>query len=120
MEAENRQWGRQPFGLVPCALEASFLPSWGLAGTVAGGPVQRWVSGGHGIKHSARVKEDSSLAGVTNRVPGPWREAGGSLLSLDWLGKGWTTMWQMLAVATTSKLFPAIPAYHLVPQLLGK
>lgn len=54
-EAESGQWGHQPFGLVPHALEAPFLPSRGLAGAAAGGPVQRWgrgcsVSGGHGIK----------------------------------------------------------------------
>lgn len=55
VEAESGQWGCQPFGSVPRALEAPFLPSRELAGTTAGGPIWRWgggcwVSGGHGIK----------------------------------------------------------------------
>lgn len=59
VEAECGWWGCQPFGLVTCALKGLCLPSRGLAGAAAGGPVRTWgrgcwVSGGHGIKPFCR------------------------------------------------------------------
>lgn len=119
VEAENGHWGHQPFGLVPRALEE---PSQRLASAASrDGEVGVGFQGDIGSNPSARVKEDGSLAGESPfEQAGPWGKVRDSEPTLAWLGKGWTTTGQAPTLTTTSSLFLAVPACHLVPQLLGK
>lgn len=78
VEAESGWWGRQPFGLVLCVLEAPFLPSGGLPvlrqeDPFRDGGVAVGFQEGMGSNTSAQMKEDGSFAEgspVEHQVPG--------------------------------------------------